>query len=301
MIRKTLASILVVLHIFTFCGVRDGLASLAESASYKLDTAAYGGGGGGKQDSASYKIVRDSIGQAIIGQSERAGYKVNSGYTYVVQSNPPEQTQAIPNADRTLSWKENESNLNAFDLDKYFKSEDGLLLSYTVSRVPGSANKINITINSVDNSVSFSQPQGWSGQETVYFTATDTDGNSTPSDPVTLVVEGINNPPILEFISDKEIAEDQSLQITVTAADIDLEDTLTYSASNLPRGAQFNADTRTFTWKPDYSQSQSEPYAVTFTVTDSTQLSDSQVVKIKVLNVNRAPVFTSINGISVTP
>jgi len=45
MIKKLISSILVILHIYTFGGVRDGLAALCESASYKLESAAYTQGG----------------------------------------------------------------------------------------------------------------------------------------------------------------------------------------------------------------------------------------------------------------
>lgn len=55
----------------------------------------------------------------------------------------------------------------------------------------------------------------------------------------------------------------------MTASDIDVGQELTYSASGLPAGATFDPATRTFTWTPASEQVRTEPYNVTFTVTDN--------------------------------
>lgn len=75
-----------------------------------------------------------------------------------------------------------------------------------------------------------------------------------------------NNPPILYSIGDKTVNEGESLSFTIAASDPD-GDLLTYSASNMPAGASFNAATQVFAWTPDSSQVGT--YAnVRFTVTD---------------------------------
>ena len=66
------------------------------------------------------------------------------------------------------------------------------------------------------------------------------------------------------------------LIFTISATDVD-GDTLTYSSANLPVRARFNITTKTFTWRPNYTQSGT--YAVTFMVSDGV-LSDSQVMTI---------------------
>ncbi|MDP2920738.1 MAG: PKD domain-containing protein, partial [Candidatus Omnitrophota bacterium] len=76
---------------------------------------------------------------------------------------------------------------------------------------------------------------------------------------------------------------------TVSAADQDSNDTLTYSISdNKPAGADFNAATRTFSWTPDYTQAGG--YSVTFSVNDGKNPAVSETITITINNVNRAPI-----------
>ena len=64
----------------------------------------------------------------------------------------------------------------------------------------------------------------------------------------------VNQPPILESIGDRAANEGELLIFTISAADAD-GDNLTYSASNLPKGARFNSSDHTFSWKPRNNQS----------------------------------------------
>ncbi|MEW5802532.1 MAG: MXAN_6640 family putative metalloprotease [bacterium] len=75
-----------------------------------------------------------------------------------------------------------------------------------------------------------------------------------------------NHPPLFNHLDDKEIDEGTLLKFTVAAVDPD-GDNLTYSASNLPPGADFNPQTGEFSWKPDPDQTGS--YTITFTATDN--------------------------------
>ena len=124
-------------------------------------------------------------------------------------------------------------------------------------------------------------------------TLTASDGQDTDSETITITVNNINRAPVLAAIDDKLIDENTVLSFTVNANDQD-NDTLTYSAQNLPAGAVF-AD-RTFTWTPDYAQAGS--YQVTFTVTDG-GLTDSQTITITVSNVNRSPILANITNKSI--
>jgi hypothetical protein len=63
----------------------------------------------------------------------------------------------------------------------------------------------------------------------------------------------IDHPPALTTIGSKTVNEGSLLSFTVSASDPD-GDTLTYSTSNLPTGASFNASTRTFSWTPTHNQ-----------------------------------------------
>jgi hypothetical protein len=89
--------------------------------------------------------------------------------------------------------------------------------------------------------------------------------------------------PVLDSIGPKSVIEGQTLSFMVTGADPNLGDTLTYEASSLPPGADFDPSTQTFSWTPTAGQAGSYP-GVRFTVTDDSTpaLSDSEDVTIAV-------------------
>jgi Putative Ig domain. len=68
---------------------------------------------------------------------------------------------------------------------------------------------------------------------------------------------------------------------------------LTYNASNVPKGANFDLTTQQFSWIP--SSSQAGIYLVNFTVTDGS-LTDYDEVTISVNNINQAPVLAAIGS-----
>lgn len=104
----------------------------------------------------------------------------------------------------------------------------------------------------------------------------------------------VNQQPVLDPIGDKTVNEGQTLSFTISATDPD-GDPLTYSASDLPFGASFNA-TGKFSWTPGYNQTGS--YQVTFTVSDGS-LTDSETITITLIDVNTVPVLVSIGDKSV--
>jgi len=102
----------------------------------------------------------------------------------------------------------------------------------------------------------------------------------------------VNPAPTLDAIGDKTISEGQALSFTVTAADPD-NNTLIYTASGLPAGANFNSATATFSWTPTYTQSGAYSN-VHFEVSDG-GLTDSEDITITVTNVNRTPILNPIS------
>ncbi len=88
-----------------------------------------------------------------------------------------------------------------------------------------------------------------------------------------------NNAPNLNSISNKQVAEGQTLTFTIFATDID-GDSLSYSVQNRPNNSSLNNNTFTFT--PNNSQQGS--YTITFIVSDG-ELTDRKSVTITVNNV----------------
>ena len=91
----------------------------------------------------------------------------------------------------------------------------------------------------------------------------------------------VDRPPVLYHIGNKTVQVGHLLKFTVSARDPNAGDSLRYSASNLPRGATFNATTHTFKWTPN-SRQVSVHRGVTFTATDNHRKSDSEVISITV-------------------
>jgi hypothetical protein len=122
------------------------------------------------------------------------------------------------------------------------------------------------------------------------------DGIDIDYEVITVTVNEVNLPPVLNPIGPKTINEGALLQFTITASDPDLPaQTLTYSASNLPSGATFNSTTRVFSWTPTSGQAGVYP-SVHFEVTDGV-LTDSEDITITV-TVFRPP--TPVGGYSIS-
>lgn len=82
-----------------------------------------------------------------------------------IPNSPPYLIMEIPDQ----SWKENESNLNAFDLDDYFNDSEGDTLFYYNSSIQD----IYVYIDPSTNVVSFYPRAGFSGTRNVTFFASD--------------------------------------------------------------------------------------------------------------------------------
>jgi len=120
----------------------------------------------------------------------------------------------------------------------------------------------------------------------------------TVSETITItVLSGDNRPPVLGPIGDKTVNEGELLPFTVSATDPDNNDKLTYSASGVPAGADWNDATGEFTWTPTFDQA-GVYKNVTFSVNDG-HVTVSETITITVVNVNRPPVLASIGPKSV--
>ncbi len=128
------------------------------------------------------------------------------------------------------------------------------------------------------------------GNDTIIFYVRDLRGGS---DRDTLYINVNTSPTII--VQDTFVVNEHSLlTINVSATDPDANDTLYFTASNLPYGALFtdSSGTGIFRWVPNYNQS--GIHYVTFNVRDSKNATDSKKVKITVVDVNRAPYFIDL-------
>jgi hypothetical protein len=177
--------------------------------------------------------------------------------------------------------------------DKTIKA--GQTLSFQVSATDPEGQTLTYTSSNVPTGAAFSQSTRtftWTplesqvGDYNVTFFASD--GTNTVSIIVKITVTSSNTPPVFNPVSDQQINEGQLLSFQVTATDAD-SDPLTYSVSNLPQGATFTPANGVFEWIPMFTQA--GVYNVTFSVSDG-KSTTNKIVKITVVNVNRAPMFT---------
>jgi len=99
-----------------------------------------------------------------------------------------------------------------------------------------------------------------------------------------------NNFPLFSGLTDQSVVEGNLLQFQVTANDAD-SDPITYEAQNLPSGASFDVNSRTFAWTPAVGVT--GDFQVTFIARDNKGGLDSETITIAVLSTNNPPVITS--------
>ncbi|WP_406661237.1 right-handed parallel beta-helix repeat-containing protein [Methanolobus sp. ZRKC3] len=114
-----------------------------------------------------------------------------------------------------------------------------------------------------------------------------TNSNAVPFN-VTKATVLVDTAPQFNSIPAKSGDEGSTLTFVVSATDVDGDD-LTYSATSLPSGASFNANTGVFTWTPAVGNAGT--YNARFEVTDG-YLSDTVSVMIAVNELNNVPVIT---------
>ncbi len=122
------------------------------------------------------------------------------------------------------------------------------------------------------------------------------DGELADSEDITITVINVDRPPVLDFIGDKLVKEEEFLEFIVNADDPDNEP-LVYSASNLPPGAIFDSQTRTFSWKPGSGQRANYP-GVHFEASDG-KLADSEDITITVTVPEEDA--CSVSGLKINP
>ncbi len=163
---------------------------------------------------------------------------------------------------------------------------DGDVLTYSASNLPFGA---------VFSNGSFNWTPDYLSAGTYSVIVTVSDGTDSASETVSITVNDVNRAPVLASIGSKSVDEGSALNFSVSATDSD-NDTLIFSAENLPNGARFDSAARYFSWIP--GSDAAGTYQVTFRVSDGSAI-DAEVVTIVVGNVNQAPVLSTIGTQSV--
>ena len=102
-------------------------------------------------------------------------------------------------------------------------------------------------------------------------------------------------PPVLESIGDKEVNEDEVLRFSISATDLN-DDTLTYSARNLPEGAHFDVTDGTFSWTPDTPGTYTH---IHFEVSDGTLANSEDITVIVLAKGNPVLIIASVTIVCI--
>lgn len=177
---------------------------------------------------------------------------------------------------------------------------DGDFLTYTAASAGSDALPSGWSFNAGAQRFRWTPGFEDDGNYQVTFTVTDSGSPSyKDAKTITISVGDVNRSPVLSPIGNRTVNEGSTLSFTITATDPD-GDNLTYSATNLPSGANFNPSSQRFTWTPGYDRAGSYSN-VRFTVTDDgvPSQSESKSITITVVNVNRPPNLNPIGDRTV--
>lgn len=106
------------------------------------------------------------------------------------------------------------------------------------------------------------------------------DGQATDTETVTITVNNVNRPPVLDPIGNKTVQEGDLLEFDISATDPDGDHlTYYYSTPGLPLEPELNPNTGRFSWRPSIGES--GVYQIEFQASDGEDV-DSEIVIIAV-------------------
>ena len=201
---------------------------------------------------------------------------------------------AVPIADQVA--QEDSAFSFAIPAATFSDADAGDTLTLSASRADGSALPAWLAFDAATRSFSGAPLNGDVGTVNVRVTATDSGGLSA-FDTFDVAVANTNDAPVVaNAIAGQAATEDSAFGFTVPAntfADVDVGDTLAYSATRadggaLPAWLSFNAASRAFTGTP--ANADVGTVSVRVTATDGSNASALDVFELAVANTNDAPV-----------
>ena len=172
-------------------------------------------------------------------------------------------------------------------------ANDNTTLVYSYVSTPAAT---GATFNTATGAFAWTPATNQNGTYNVTFTVSD--GSLSTSVSSVITVGKVNLAPSLTLspaATSYSVNEGETLTITLNGTDPNTGDVLSYSITSpttLPAGAALASNV--FTWTPTFDLGRTAPYSFTFKVADQGGLSATVTASITVVNVNRAPVFTTV-------
>ncbi len=180
------------------------------------------------------------------------------------------------------------------DLNQHFNDIDGNTLLYSDTSV---ATEIGVSINA--NLMTITSVADWNGTTTILVTADDQQSRASVSDAFDLVINPVNDIPVVTSVNDTLATVGTNYTYTIVVQDPDTPDTITFTPVNLPSWLSIvdNLD-RTATLSGTPQSSEYGVYDFSINVSDATETVQHDIY-IRVHEDNYAPVFTSTEVTSV--
>ncbi len=212
----------------------------------------------------------------------RYGNTIYASKSYILKNKNAPVITSIPNA--TIGVGEN------LNFTVTASDADGDNLTYSASNLP-----TGTTLNNESGFFSWTPATGQEGIYEITFNVSDGTFNDSETANISVILKN-KYAPVITSIPNTTIEIGENLNFTVTAFDAD-GDNLTYSASGLPVGANFNENSGFFSWTP--ATGQEGTYKITFNVSDGT-FNDSETANISVILKNKyTPVIITISNTTI--
>jgi methionine-rich copper-binding protein CopC len=218
--------------------------------------------------------------------------RAGSDRTFSVAVPAPATTLNFTGPIQNVTFNEDSSISNAFDLDDYFQAAG------TVSYSKSGNSHVNVEI-ATDGRVSFSASANWSGVENILFTAT-SGALSNTSNTVVVNVTAVNDAPMASYIPSQNWTMGTNKTITLSDYFSDVEnDILVYNVTSMPANITIIISGAVATLVPDANWTGTR--TVVFTANDSKATTSSNTITLnvssnKTATTNRAPVFDTCPG-----
>ncbi|MEC5029540.1 MAG: putative Ig domain-containing protein, partial [Oscillatoria sp. PMC 1051.18] len=194
-------------------------------------------------------------------------------------------TNNVPTLDTAIGDRLSiEDTIFSIDVSGNFSDSDGDTLSFSANNLPNW-----LTIDTNTGVISGIPKNKNVGSVSITVNANDGNGGSV-SDTFDLNVANTNDDPIVtKAIGDRQATENESFKLNISNnfSDIDVGDTLTYTASNLPDGLSIDQNTGIISGTPTIPGKNT----VTITAEDGKGGSVETTFKLNVANTNDAPII----------
>ncbi len=229
------------------------------------------------------------------------GYDASGSYEVTVTA-----TDGAGNTDSaTFTLTVNDVNRPVeLELANFAGGEVGQLLVVEVSASDPDGDDVTLSAENLPTGAVFEPTGGvmsWtptaSGLWTVLFIGDDGKAGGADSAEIIIYVGDVNRPPVLDPLSAVLVREGEQVTISITASDPDENDKVTITAPNLPAGASLsqsgdNPVTATISYLPGYTRQGVFEIKIEAADDASTPLTVSRRFKLRVEDVDVAPLFT---------